>query len=89
MKREDMVCENCIKFDSNGPSSELLGSLAVGPECRLNPQPYLFKDSPYDPKSHWCAQGEWTLWNDRFECSMAYLWGEWTDQKPEEKDDAS
>jgi hypothetical protein len=84
MKREDMTCINCIKFDPETPSRREIGVMGRGPQtevpepaCRLDPNPYRFIDSPYSPRTHWCSQGEWREWSERFGESLPILWGEW------------
>ena len=85
MKREDMVCANCLNFDpetETGRMIEVIGHPADScqePACRLHPQPYLFLDSPYTPIRHWCAQGVWRERHDRYQEWVEYRWGEWED----------
>ena len=59
MKRSEMNCVKCIKFD--------------GSRCRLSPAPLPIND----PEEHWCAQGQWHAWSDRYEEMEPYFWGEW------------
>ena len=59
MKRQDMTCATCVKFD--------------GAHCRLQPQPV---DIPH-PDGHWCSQGQWQEWSERFQEMEPYYWGEW------------
>ncbi len=44
-----------------------------GKNCRLDPEAYFIKD----PLDHWCAQGQWTEWSERFQEPEPYFWGEW------------
>ncbi len=60
MKRSEMVCSACIKFDSQ--------------LCRLMPEPIEVED----PESHWCAQGQWQKWSDRYHEMEPFYWGEWS-----------
>ena len=86
MKRADMVCAKCIK----GMLLEFCdGALVVN--CHLNPAIVTItvdfrvnlvpeKGSiivPLDPRTHWCAQGEWREWNDRHKEWTKLFWGEW------------
>ncbi len=42
-------------------------------DCRLNPEPV-----PVDnPDEHWCAQGQWHEWSERYQEMEPYYWGEW------------
>jgi hypothetical protein len=61
MKRSEMVCKSCIKFD--------------GRYCRLSPEPEFLAGAA----SHWCAQGEWRGWSDRYQEMEPFFWGEWDD----------
>lgn len=81
MKKSEMVCSNCIKFD--------------GTLCRLNPHPSMLAtvESPpfggklveLDPATHWCANGEWHDGMDTIFDSIgnpiywtkAKMWGDW------------
>ncbi|MEJ2717923.1 MAG: hypothetical protein P8182_12405 [Deltaproteobacteria bacterium] len=44
-----------------------------GRQCRLSPAPIPIDD----PEKHWCAQGQWHAWSDRYEEMEPYFWGEW------------
>jgi hypothetical protein len=44
-------------------------------DCRLNPEPFAL----LDPDSHWCAQGQWHQWSERYQEMEPYYWGEWED----------
>jgi hypothetical protein len=44
-----------------------------GTDCRLDPEAY----SIDQPESHWCAQGQWLQWSDRYQEMEPYFWGEW------------
>jgi hypothetical protein len=59
MKRADMTCSHCIKFDAQC--------------CRHTPHavPIL------EPEAHWCAQGQWHQWSERYQEMEPYYWGEW------------
>jgi len=59
MKRSEMVCTHCVKFD--------------GAVCRLQPE-VVQVDSP---SSHWCAQGQWHQWSERYQEMEPFYWGEW------------
>lgn len=41
--------------------------------CRLNPVPVAISG----PESHWCGQGQWLEWSERFQEMEPYYWGEW------------
>jgi hypothetical protein len=59
MKREDMTCVNCLNFD---PNAKRLYRDTAKPRCKFHPYPQTFcedGDIPFDPASHWCAQGKW------------------------------
>jgi hypothetical protein len=62
MKRSDMICSACVKFD--------------GSDCRLNPESHRVTD----PQTHWCAQGQWREWSERYQEMEPYYWGEWEEQ---------
>ncbi|MEW6114098.1 MAG: hypothetical protein AB1664_18335 [Thermodesulfobacteriota bacterium] len=66
MKRSEMICETCIKFDRT--------------RCRLQPEPIPVAD----PDKHWCAQGQWEQWSERYQEMEPYYWGEWEDTEPAE-----
>lgn len=81
MKRESMICINCIKFDP----AFMIPSGFVKPACRLNPQAAWFDECGHvdvDPKTHWCSQGEWWEWSERVSSWEAYKWGEWMWETP-------
>lgn len=59
MKRLDMICRKCIKFD--------------GAVCRLQPT----ATPVQNPDEHWCAQGQWLHWSERYQEMEPYYWGEW------------
>ena len=61
MKRTEMICCKCIKFEDNC--------------CRLGPESVRIDD----PEAHWCAQGIWRQWSERFQEMEPYYWGEWED----------
>lgn len=61
MKKSEMVCVKCIKFD--------------GSTCRLDPKPCPIED----PQAHWCAQGQWACWSERYQEMEPFYWGEWED----------
>ncbi len=61
MKRTEMICRTCVKFEDNS--------------CRLGPEPVPIND----PETHWCAQGIWRQWSERFQEMEPYYWGEWED----------
>jgi hypothetical protein len=62
MKRSEMICNTCIKFD--------------GSHCRLAPDSYPVND----PQVHWCAQGQWHEWSDRYQEMEPFYWGEWPEE---------
>ena len=45
-------------------------------ECRLAPKPVKIKD----PDKHWCSQGQWHEWSDRYQEIEPYYWGEWEEE---------
>lgn len=59
MKKSEMVCRSCIKFDEAC--------------CRLGPAPIHIDE----PDKHWCAQGIWHRWSERFLEMEPFYWGEW------------
>lgn len=61
MKRENMICTKCVKFD--------------GFNCRYLPEPVPI----HLPERHWCAQGQWMQWSDRYKEMEPFFWGEWDD----------
>lgn len=67
MKKSEMVCIGCIRYGDGA--------------CRLGPQPLYFSESAYDPKTHWCAQGEWQDWSDKYQERIRYYWGEWDEDE--------
>jgi hypothetical protein len=74
MKRSEMVCRTCINFDESGL-------------CRFGPKPLAFGsvDAPFtitaDPHQHWCAQGQWHEWSERYREMESFCWGEWEDKE--------
>ncbi len=44
--------------------------------CRLGPDPILIND----PDKHWCSQGIWHQWSERFQEMEPFYWGEWEDR---------
>ena len=44
-----------------------------GDQCRLHPEPIDIDEV----ESHWCAQGQWLQWSERFQEMEPYYWGEW------------
>jgi hypothetical protein len=44
-----------------------------GNACRLDPR----ADVVEDPDNHWCAQGQWQAWSERYQEMEPYYWGEW------------
>jgi hypothetical protein len=42
-------------------------------ECRVNPSAVPIPD----PASHWCAQGVWHQWSERYQEMEPFYWGEW------------
>ncbi len=62
MKRSEMICSSCIKFD--------------GSHCRLNPEAHPVRD----PQTHWCAQGQWHEWSERYLEMEPFYWGEWPEE---------
>ncbi len=63
MKRADMTCLKCIKYEA--------------PACRLNPPAV----SINDPEGHWCSQGMWHQWSERYREMEPFYWGEWEDDR--------
>jgi hypothetical protein len=59
MKKSEMVCNTCIKFE--------------GTQCRLDPEVLPVND----PENHWCAQGQWQEWSERYQEMEPFYWGEW------------
>lgn len=59
MKRSEMVCSKCVKFD--------------GSRCHLQPQAAQVDT----PDSHWCAQGQWRQWSERYQEMEPFYWAEW------------
>ena len=47
-----------------------------GIKCRLNPDPVQIAG----PQMHWCSQGQWRQWSERYQEMEPYYWGEWEDQ---------
>ncbi|MFC1834692.1 hypothetical protein ACFL2Q_08155 [Thermodesulfobacteriota bacterium] len=43
--------------------------------CRSEPEPVPIED----PGHHWCAQGHWQQWSDRYQEMEPFYWGEWED----------
>lgn len=41
--------------------------------CRLWPDPVAVAD----PDHHWCSQGRWHVWSQRYREMEPYFWGEW------------
>ncbi len=50
--------------------------------CRLNPVPLRIPN----PSGHWCSQGLWHRWSDRYEEFEPYYWGDWEDTPPPSED---
>jgi len=44
-----------------------------GTACRLQPTQLAITD----PNVHWCAQGQWQQWSERYNEMEPYFWGEW------------
>ena len=44
--------------------------------CRLSPLPVKIEE----PDKHWCAQGQWSEWSERYREMEPYFWGEWEDE---------
>ena len=44
--------------------------------CHLNPVPLILTP---DLRLHWCAQGEWTCWSEKYQEMEPFCWGEWED----------
>jgi hypothetical protein len=65
MKRSEMVCSKCIKFE--------------GTQCRLDPEVLPLND----PERHWCAQGQWQEWSERYQEMEPFYWGEWEENNRE------
>jgi hypothetical protein len=65
MKRSEMVCSKCIKFE--------------GTQCRLDPEVLPLND----PGRHWCAQGQWHEWSERYQEMEPFYWGEWEENSRE------
>ena len=63
MKKSEMTCTGCIKFD--------------GSDCRTDPKPALVGN----PEIHWCAQGQWARWSERYQEMEPLYWGEWEDER--------
>jgi hypothetical protein len=42
-------------------------------ECRLNPEAVPIQDT----HNHWCAQGVWHQWSERYQEMEPFYWGEW------------
>ena len=69
MKKSEMVCRKCIKFEKGC--------------CHLKPRKLFFgtiENHPdivnYNPDVHWCAEGVWHEGSDRYK-EMPFFWGEW------------
>ncbi len=45
-------------------------------ECHLGPKAVKIKE----PDKHWCAQGQWPEWSDRYQEMEPYYWGEWEEE---------
>jgi hypothetical protein len=44
-----------------------------GEQCRLNPVPV----DIINPVGHWCSQGQWNEWSERYREMEPFYWGEW------------
>ncbi|MBI5569304.1 MAG: hypothetical protein HY914_05100 [Desulfomonile tiedjei] len=44
-----------------------------GDVCRLGPAPLEIEE----PGKHWCAQGVWHQWSERYQEMEPFYWGEW------------
>ena len=69
MKRSDMVCEKCDRFEDGF--------------CRLEPIPKRLEAPLYRfcPDKHWCAQGEWRQWSERYGEWERFGWGGWDEEE--------
>ena len=72
MKRSEIVCVKCIKFE-------------VG-QCCLYPKRLAIGsvDSPdiinANPEIHWCSNGVWHEWSERYKETEPFYWGEGEDE---------
>jgi len=41
--------------------------------CRLDPHPVAIDE----PDTHWCAQGQWQQWSEKYQEMEPFYWGEW------------
>lgn len=81
MKKSEMVCKNCCKFD--------------GTCCRLNPIPMHIHGRPVfteyalgtmNPETHSCAQGQWINRAYKNSDGNFYpVWFKWADWETNEK----
>ena len=44
-----------------------------GSVCHAEPRPLEIDR----PQEHWCAQGQWRRWSERYEEMEPFYWGEW------------
>lgn len=42
-------------------------------QCRLNPAAVPIQE----PDNHWCSQGVWHQWSERYQEMEPFYWGEW------------
>jgi len=61
MRKDFMVCKNCIKFDKSIEA------------CRAHPKPYYLETTS---DRHYCAEGIWKEFNKRYKEWELYYWGE-------------
>jgi hypothetical protein len=58
--------------------SEMICSSCIkseGEYWRLSPAPVPIEDL----HKHWCAQGQWEEWSERYDEMEPFYWGEWED----------
>ena len=76
MKKSEMVCKNCIKFDGKRTKCRL-NPLPVEPEELYGLGPHGNKIIKYPwPDYHWCAQGEWHKNKGDWFYGPTF-WGDW------------
>lgn len=46
-------------------------------QCRLDPESFDIAE----PETHWCAQGQWHQWSERYREMEPFYWGEWEDRR--------
>ena len=48
-----------------------------GGQCRLDPETLDIAE----PDTHWCAQGQWHQWSERYREMEPFYWGEWDETR--------